>query len=84
MAKALSEYSEMKLWTTKELAAHTEMSEATIKRLIESGKLPSVECPGGSRRVPHFQLLKWLSGQAELGQIGLNDVAGSSDSTSER
>lgn len=49
----------MKLWTVKEVSELTKLSEMTVRRAMKAGHLESRKV-GGSRRIHHDWLIRWL------------------------
>ncbi len=52
--------------TVAEAATLLNVSDRTIRRWIEAGKVPYLKLPGGGYRIPQAQLLASLSGTYDL------------------
>jgi excisionase family DNA binding protein len=60
----------MKLWTLKEIVDLSGFSKSKVQRAISSGELDSKKV-GGSRRVKHEWLIKWLGFDPLEGSSGI-------------
>lgn len=54
------------LLTVAQAAALLSVSDRTIRRWIEAGKVPYLKLPGGDYRIPQAQLLESLRGTYDL------------------
>lgn len=69
--------------STRQVALALGVSEATVKRWCDSGKLPAEKTPGGHRRIPLASLVSYLRQHghegADLKALGLPAVVSSTD-----